>query len=155
MSGLVCVIDGGVTSPDALGAPAMNFGQPHRWAGFTAVRYILRSPTVEFVARATPWFEQTRRELKHDLRFEIPQPGEPDHVLMKLGYPPLADFLAQAPGAATSFLRAWPTEVLDLLCPNPSAARYAANSLDAVALVGSDIAFEGQAFDRESRHDPS
>jgi hypothetical protein len=70
-------IDGTEVDPDAVGPPALNYGQLERWEGCPRRTYEYVVPHDEFARLAASWWDGSCDELRDDLPVPDPRGTSP------------------------------------------------------------------------------
>lgn len=143
---------------DAIGPPAMNFGQHGRWEGCRRCRYRYLIPADEFLRRASGPFDQARREIAADMADYPADWPEPAFVRFReLGFPPLSVLLGEHPHVLSGLIVWLALDLLNWLeeSDGGSGTRYSANSLDLFAVSEGCVEVGGVAYEvvagRDSR----
>jgi hypothetical protein len=126
----------------------MNFDQSFPDSA-AAVPYQVSLEVEELIQQLSDYYERYAREEAADARYHE---GGEFSVLdrwQELGYPPLADLIAQEPEVLEKLIKDWfNQDVLDRIVPGPEAGlpRFLVNTIDRVMIDNGHIRIEGEAY---------
>jgi hypothetical protein len=142
-------IDGTEVDPDAVGPPALNYGQLERWEGCPRRTYEYVVPHDEFARLAASWWDGSCDELRDDLPFRTLGDFPELDALEQLDYPPLTTMLREHREALAAFLRWDDLGLLGLVggSQRRGPVLYVASSLESLNVSETEIRFSGLAFE--------